>query len=173
MGKLGDCVVPATYELPLASTAMPAAISLLLPAEEGRELHARIDHELVAALVAADGEREAWRLPRGVEPVAARHGHALAGDGLVGDRPRVPKDAQGGLDPQRAVGIERQTLGTGVGEADVRDPPARPHVELVLQDPRPLVQAQVDLRPEVAVDDLAVAGEPGPVVGRGSDRRGS
>ena len=58
------------------------------------------------------------------------------------------------------VGVERQAGRAGVGEADVRDAGAGSHVELVLQRAGPLVQPQVDARPELAVDDVAVAREP-------------
>ena len=77
-------------------------------------------------------------------------------DVLVRDRRGVPQHAERGRDLQLAGVVDAEAVGTAVREADVRRRGAGTDVELVLQDARLLAQAQVDARPQVAVDHVAV-----------------
>jgi len=69
------------------------------------------------------------------------------------------------FDAHRAGWIDRQAVRALVGELDPRRIGARVNAEFVLERAGDIVQAQVDARPQLAIDDLAVSGQPGPPSG--------
>ena len=86
-------------------------------AEERRVLHARVDDQLVVALVA---RRRRTRSPLSVtDDVAAGHRHLHATDGLVGERHGVLEHADRCRDLQPSGRAQAEVVGAVVGEADV------------------------------------------------------
>ena len=161
VGKSGDCVKPTTNALPAALTAIAGRGFVARAAKKCRVLEPRIDDQFLVGVVARAHLEPVLVSACFAQDVAALHRHAHAGNLLERDRSRVSQHAQGGVDLQPARCIQRQTRRSGICQADVGNPGARPDSELVLQIAGASTQHQVDAGPELAIDDLPVSGEPG------------